>query len=50
MESQNIKDVEKLYPDELLAFEVHEVDKMNRAVNGKLLALVQAVRLFTIIC
>jgi len=38
MDSQNIKEVEKQYPDEWLAFEVHEVDKMNHAVKGKLLA------------
>lgn len=37
MESQNIKEVEKQYPDEWLLFEVHEVDKLNRAAKGKLL-------------
>lgn len=38
MESQIIKEVEKQYPDEWVAFEVHEVDAMNRAVKGRLLA------------
>jgi len=38
MDSQNIKEIEKQYPDEWLAFEVHEVDKMKYAVKGKLLA------------
>ena len=38
MESQDIKEVEKQYKDEWLAFEVYEVDELNRASKGKLLA------------
>ncbi len=38
METQNIQEMEKQYPDEWLAFEVLEVDNLNRAVKGRLLA------------
>jgi hypothetical protein len=38
MENQNIKEIEKHYPDEWLAFEVYEVDELKRAAKGKLLA------------
>jgi hypothetical protein len=34
----NIKECEKLYPDEWLLFEVVEVDEMNRPLKGRLLA------------
>ena len=34
----NIKEYEKLYPDEWLLFEVIEVDEMNRPIKGRLLA------------
>lgn len=34
----NIKDCEKLYPDEWLLFEVAECDEKNQPVKGKLLA------------
>ena len=34
----NIKECEKLYPDEWVLFEVLEVDEKNQPVKGKLLA------------
>ena len=34
----NIKEAEKLYPDEWLLFEVVEVDEKNKPVKGRLLA------------
>jgi len=38
METADIPQLEKQYPDEWLLFEVYEVDKLNRPTKGKLLA------------
>jgi len=38
MESLDIPQMEKQYPDEWLLFEVYEVDKQGHPIKGKLLA------------
>jgi hypothetical protein len=38
MGNLNIKEIEKQFPDEWLAFEVLETDQLNRVVRGRLLA------------
>ena len=37
METLDVTELEKQYPDEWLLFEVYEVDELNRPIRGKLL-------------
>jgi len=37
METLDVPELEKQYPDEWLLFEVYEVDELNRPIRGKLL-------------
>ena len=38
METLDVTELEKQYPDEWLLFEVYEVDELNHPIRGKLLA------------